>query len=220
MSPTPCLCLLLPTLSIAAIVTPTTFFPSLPILLTDGTVICQDAQTSDWWKLTPDAFGNYVTGTWIQIASMPAGYGPLYYASAVLADGRVVVLGGEYNVGSGGTPVDSKLGAIYDPVANTWTRLAGPDGWSKIGDASCAVLPDGRFLLANQFGRNGAIMDPTTLTWTALSFTGKADDSSEEGWTMLQDGTILTVDCQNGTGAERYDPKTDTWSSAGSTGRA
>ena len=71
----------------------TNFNATLPILLTDGTVICQDTQTSDWWKLTPDAFGSYVNGTWTQIASMPAGYGPLYYASAVLADTLDIALG-------------------------------------------------------------------------------------------------------------------------------
>ncbi|MCW3054467.1 MAG: repeat domain protein [Chthonomonadales bacterium] len=195
----------------------TTFFPLHQMLLTDGTVMVHDSQTSDWWKLTPDSAGSYVNGAWTQIASLPDGYAPLYYASAVLADGRVVVFGGEYNNG-GSTPEDVNLGAIYDPVADTWTPLDGPDGWEGIGDASCVVLPDGRFLMADLFTSDGAVLDPTTLTWTQLSFTGKADQNSEETWTLLPDGTILTVDCQNGTHAERYDPLTDTWTSAGSTG--
>jgi hypothetical protein len=38
----------------------------------------------------PDIHGSYVNGTWSPIASMPAGYGPLYFGSAVLPDGRVV----------------------------------------------------------------------------------------------------------------------------------
>jgi len=218
-----CLLLLCPGLShgqtwqsISTTINGTTFFPSLPILLTDGTVMVQDSQTSDWWKLTPDSSGSYVNGAWTQIASLPDGYAPLYYASAVLADGRVVILGGEYNDG-GSTPEDVNLGAIYDPVADTWTPIDGP-GWDSIGDASCTLLPDGRFLLANLFGTDGAVLDPTTMTWTQLSFTGKADQNAEETWTLLPDGTILTVDCQNGTHAERYDPLTDTWTSAGSTG--
>ena len=89
-----CLLLLCPGLShgqtwqsISTTINGTTFFPSLPILLTDGTVMVQNNQTSDWWKLTPDSSGSYVNGTWKQIASMPDGYAPLYYASAVLADG-------------------------------------------------------------------------------------------------------------------------------------
>lgn len=193
-----------------------TFFPCVSLLLTDGSVIMQDAQSSRWWKLTPDSSGSYVNGAFTQIASMPSNYGPLYYASAVLADGRVVALGGEYNLG-GSTAADTNLGAIYNPVTNVWSALAGPPGWANIGDASCTVLADGTFLLANQFGSNGAVMNPTTLAWTNRTFTGKADPNSEEGWTLLQDGTILTVDCQNGTHAEKYNTLTNTWSSAGST---
>ena len=196
----------------------TNFSTGLPILLTDGTVICQDEDASDWWKLTPDNTGSYANGTWSQIASMPvidgAPYAPLYYGSAVLADGRVVVFGGEYN--GGNNAVDSNLGAIYDPVANTWTAVNGP-GWPNIGDAPSSVLPNGRFLLGDPFGTDAAILDPATLLWTSASTTGKADVNSEEGWTLLPDGTILTIDTEDGTNSERFNPTTSVWSSAGST---
>ena len=65
--------------------------PNNPLLLTDGTVILADAGCQDRWKLTPDEFGSYVNGTWTQLASLPDGYSPLYYASAVLPDGRVII---------------------------------------------------------------------------------------------------------------------------------
>src|ERR1700689_5471666 len=65
--------------------------------MTDGTVIFQGNSQSDWWKLTPDIKGSYLNGTWSQVASLPSGYVPLYFASAVLADGRLVIVGGEYN---------------------------------------------------------------------------------------------------------------------------
>src|SRR3954466_15585350 len=68
-----------------------------PLLLTDGTVIAHNTCAPDWWRLTPDNQGSYVNGTWSPIASMPSDYGPLYFASAVLPDGRVIVEGGEYN---------------------------------------------------------------------------------------------------------------------------
>src|SRR5271165_1253289 len=32
--------------------------------LTDGTVMVQGNNYSDWWKLTPDITGSYVNGTW------------------------------------------------------------------------------------------------------------------------------------------------------------
>src|ERR1700745_861061 len=86
------------------------FNPGVMLLLTDGTVImhsepnCLTWSTTDYssgYKLTPDSSGSHVDGTWTQIASLPSGYAPLYFGSAVLPDGRVVVEGGEYNCDSG-----------------------------------------------------------------------------------------------------------------------
>jgi hypothetical protein len=98
---------------------------SAPLLLTDGTVILHNQSTPDWYRLTPDSTGSYLNGTWSQIASLPSGYAPLYFASAVLPDGRVMMNGGEYNFG---TPVWSTLGAIYDPTADAWTSVSPPSG--------------------------------------------------------------------------------------------
>src|SRR3984885_16224971 len=69
--------------------------------MTDGTGIAQGGGDSDFWKLTPDNKGSYVNGTWTQIASLPSGYSPLYHSSAVLPDGRVIIMGGGYNVVGG-----------------------------------------------------------------------------------------------------------------------
>src|SRR5664279_766408 len=101
----------------------------VPLLLTDGSVMVHQADTSAWWKLVPNVSGDYVHGTWTQLASLLAGYGPLYYASAVLADGRVFVMGGEYNFG---VAVWSSRGAIYDPTTDVWTEIAPPSGWLQI----------------------------------------------------------------------------------------
>src|SRR4051794_26298271 len=79
------------------LVNPPPFAASNPLLLTDGTVIAHNACAVDWWRLKPDSHGSYVNGTWSRIASLPDGYGPLYFSSAVLPDGRVIVEGGEYN---------------------------------------------------------------------------------------------------------------------------
>src|SRR5690242_19174795 len=69
------------------------------MLLTDGRVLAQGWNFSDWWTLTPDITGSYVNGTWQQVASLPPPYAPLYQAEAVMIDGRVVIQGGEYNNG-------------------------------------------------------------------------------------------------------------------------
>ncbi len=199
--------------------TPDTIAAGFAILLTDGSVMVQDLNTfgHDWWKLTPDATGHYLNGTWTQLASMPGDYAPLYFASGVLPDGRVIVMGGEYQAF---VPTWSNQGAIYDPRTNTWATVNPPAGWDTIGDAQSAVLADGRFVLANCCTTEMAILDPVTLTWTATG-TGKADFfHDEEGWTLLPNGDLLTVDTNNITDlthSELFHPKTGQWTSAGST---
>jgi hypothetical protein len=193
--------------------------PGNPILLTDGTVLVQDNGCQDWWKLTPDAFGSYVNGTWTQIASTPSGYSPLYHSSAVLPDGRVIIEGGEYNFLQA---VWTNKGAIYDPIANTWTMINPPNGWSTIGDAQGIVLSNGTFMQANCCTTQAALFDPATLTWIPTG-TGKFDVHDEEGWTLLPNREVLTVDAYvfqydaSGMNSELYNPASGSWFSAGNT---
>jgi len=112
------------------------------LLLTDGSVLVH-AEASDsrnWYRLTPDVNGSYVNGTWTQVASLPAGYAPLYFSSAVLPDGRVIIEGGEHNNLSAAW---TNKGAIYDPVPKAWTPVAPPPGWRDIGDAPGTLLATG-----------------------------------------------------------------------------
>jgi len=168
------------------------------LLLTDGTVMCQNSGTSHWWKLTPDINGSYVNGTWSALADGPNA--PLYFASAVLRDGRVFVAGGEYN---NGVTAELLAAEIYNPVTNTWTALPTPPGWTAIGDASSCALPDGRVMLGYLFDSRCAIYDPVTNTWTAAANKNNAS-SSEETWTLLPDQTILTVNCPGHPGTQKY----------------
>jgi hypothetical protein len=186
----------------------------LSFLLTDGTVMFQGNSLSDWWKLTPDNTGSYVNGTWSQLASLPSGYVPDAFSSAVLADGRVVIVGGEYNLGNFAL---TNLGAIYDPKANTWTALNPPKGWKYIGDSPAAVLPNGKFLVGNKLTKQMRLLDPATLTWTTVSSKGKSDFNAEEGWTLMPDGSVLTFDVKNAPNSEIYSPTAKKWASAGST---
>src|SRR5579872_4311505 len=190
------------------------------LLLTDGTVMVQHQDIngghSEWYKLTPDINGSYVNGTWSQLASLSSNYGPAYFASAVLADGRMIIEGGEQNFTQ---YVWTNLGAIYDPLADTWTPMTPPAGWNNIGDASSVVLFNKKLMLANCCTAQQAILDPMTLTWTPTG-TGKADGDDEEGWTLRHSGKVLIVDAYttdfkpNGTNSKMYDPNTGAWSSA------
>jgi uncharacterized repeat protein (TIGR01451 family) len=186
------------------------------LLMTDATIMAHQFCSSNWYRLAPDNFGNYATGTWSQTAPMQGGYAPFAFSSAVLADGRLVVLGGEYNLActSGATAAETDLGSVYDPTTNTWTPLSPPSGWSHIGDASNVVLPDGRLLLASVFGTQNAVLDPMTLTWTSLN---AGPPPEEAGWTLLPDGSVLMPAVSTAPESYRYLSQTDTWVSAGDT---
>jgi len=182
--------------------------------LTDGNVMCQANGESDWYKLTPDNTGSYVNGTWTKLANLPAGYVPDAFASAMLPDGRLVITGGEY---LNGNFTLTNLGAIYDPKANVWTNLPAPSTWSYIGDSPSVVLPNGTFMVGNKLTKSMALLSAKTLTWTVLPGTGKSDFNAEEGWTLLPDGSVLTMDVKNAPNSERFVAGTKKWTSAGST---
>lgn len=189
------------------------FCASAMLLLTDGSVLCQQVNGRQWFKLTPDATGNYVNGTWSAVAS--ARDPRLYFASAVLRDGTVFVAGGEY---SGGATEDEIAGVEqYDPVTDSWMPLPSPIAtekmgmWSEVGDAPCCVLSDGRILLGSITDGQTAIFDPISQSWSGAA--NKLDgNSTEESWTLLVDGSVLAVDCSGSQrSAERYVPELDEW---------
>jgi hypothetical protein len=186
----------------------------IAFLMTDGTVIVQGNNDSDWAKLTPDNKGSYVNGTWKSIASLESGYAPDAFASAVLADGRLIIEGGEYN---NGQFAFTNLGEVYDPVTDKWTPQKPPRGWGFIGDSPSSMLPNGHFLLGSKFNKQIAELDPATLEWTNLRSTGKNDRNAEEGWTLMPDGSVLTYDVTKAPHSERYIYPKQEWVSAGST---
>lgn len=199
------------------------------LLLTDGSVMAHVLASPKWYRLIPDKSGSYANGNWVQTASMlndsnltatmngPT-YGPVFFGSAVLQDGTVIVYGGEYNVqySSNSASVDALEVQLYDPVTDTWTILPTPTGWTNIGDPASTVLADGRVLFGNPNNAAMALFDPQTQTYFFTS--AKNDNSSEETFTLLPTGDVVTAQCSNGTNAELYTPSTDTWLQMGSTG--
>ncbi len=204
------------------------FDPGTMLLASDGTVLVHveppSGGTSLWYKLTPNSKGSYIDGTWSQIASMPSAYNPLYFASAILPDGRMIVEGGEY---LGGTPTWTSRGAIYNPVTNKWDSVAPPVGWTNIGDAQSDVLANGTFMLAQAcqnclsatpiLSTADAFFNATGLNWTTVPGPGKNDPNDEEGWTLEPSGQILTVDTWLTPTTELFTPSALSWSFAGNT---
>ena len=202
---------------------PTFGTPGTLLLVSDGTVLVNSEPASggsaDWWKLTPASNGSYINGTWRQIPSMPTGYAPLYFASAVLPDGRMIVEGGEYIVGNA---VWTNEGAIYNPVTNKWASVAPPRGWLNIGDAASDVLANGTFMLqqpvqGNEIPVDDAWLNAKTMTWKVIPATGKNDPNDEEGWTLEPNGQVRTVDAWAPSQTQLFNPNTKTWSFAGAT---
>lgn len=203
--------------SLAAGWTPVQGIPSFPngpqteLLMTDGSVVVFDSCSSAVYKLTPNQSGSYVNGSWTQMPSLPNSYAPLYFASAVLADGKLIVQGGEYQECLG---AEQTAGAIYDPVANTWTSVTPPSGWSEMGDASSVILRNGTYMLGNCCYSTQALLDESNMTWTQIG-NGKQDPNSEEGWTLLPNGNVLSAEVIDAPAAQYYSPSANAWDSAG-----
>lgn len=198
---------------------PSGFLPGSMLIGLDGAVYIHQDNFATWYRLKPNKFGNYVKGSWTQLADMPSGYTPLYYASQVLSDGKMLVEGGEYNGGT--TGVWTSLGALYDPVHNTWTSVDPPVNWTRLGDTQSVLLPDGTFMMGNLQDTEDALFNESTLSWTVQPGTGKADRNDEEGYQLLHNGKVLTVnDLQalsnpSTPGSQVYTQSTGRWTDAG-----
>ena len=168
------------------------------LLLSDGTVMAQGYSNSTWYRLTPDAKGKYVNGTWSTLASMHDTR--LYFFAQLVKDGRVVLGGGEY--GTGGPKSE-----YYQPTSNSWTSIPGPGvDWS---DGVSSVLPNGNVMTAPVYGEPGTlIFDLLTSSWSpGPSNIGGQDEAA---WVTLPDSSILTID-PFGTNTERYIPSVNAW---------
>jgi hypothetical protein len=172
------------------------------ILLTDGTVMCQANEGSgSWLRLTPDNTGSYENGSWTSFDNAPQGtdgtvvngpcnpcaYQPTYFASAVLPDGKVVIMGGEYNTNSTGThPSWTPIGFLFDP-----TKPSGSQWSAQI------TQPTGYYVNSLAVTTSGA----------------KDDGNDEEGWTILPNGKVLVVDSTVQNRFQLYDPVAKSWNS-------
>jgi PKD repeat protein len=100
----------------------------------------------------------------------PATFGDLHCAGqSTLADGRIIVVGGQNGSPHDGTAITS----LFDPVTETWTR--GRDMHDLRWYATSTTLPDGRVLVSSGDAPDGTrstvpeVYDPPTNTWTQLT---------------------------------------------------
>ena len=183
------------------------------LLLSDGTVIGQEGEY--WSRLSPDAHGSYANGSWYAMPQSLMNTQRLYFGSAVLPNGSLFLVGGEYS-----TPAYTQnltnLSETFDPLTNTWGYNA-PFPQGNFGDNPVEVLPNGNVLAGYVFGPQTYIYDPSTDTWSNGPTKVNNDQSDEETWTRLPNGDILTYDIFSSISSgvfqgEIYNPNTNTWS--------
>ena len=190
------------------------------MLLTDGTVMAQEAGvTNVWYRLTPNSSGSYSSGTWSTTSIANMGTQRLYFASNVLANGNVFVMGGEYS-GSSGSENDNNTGQIYNTATNTWTNV-GTFPNSAFGDDPSTLLTSGNLLTGYIGGPQTYIYNVSTNSFSAT--TGNKpdnDQSDEEGFVKLPNNDVLDYEVFYNTGstpghAALYNPTTNTWTNTG-----
>ncbi|WP_437622967.1 Kelch repeat-containing protein [Sorangium sp. So ce1151] len=187
------------------------YIPRTPTLLPDGTVMVIDggSQRATSRALRFDA----ATGVWLPAASLHLQR--MTQTATALADGRVLVVGGDRTIDGGGERVE-----IYDPVADTWTEAAPMSARREYHTAT--LLPDGRVLVTGGLGgdsmvsASAEVYSPATDTWTPATSMRRA--RAYHTATLLLDGRVLVVGGDRrepANTAETYDPASDTWTSAG-----
>ncbi|WP_437521481.1 kelch repeat-containing protein [Sorangium sp. So ce726] len=153
-------------------------------------------------------------GVWTPAATS---IGPRLMARATitpLADGRLLVAGGDNIIDAGGEMVE-----IYDSVTNTWTQAAPMNVPRSL--ATATLLQDGRVLVAggdeDSPEVSAEIYDAATNTWTRVA--SMHWSRHQHAATRLLDGRVLVVGGRGGSSrsntemAEIYDPASDTWTS-------
>ena len=95
-------------------------------LLTDGSLLFQGGLLQDFYRFKPDSKGSYVNGTLFPTAALPPNYIPYATSGGVLPDGRVLLIGGEYELLSNNTLTFSFTNkmVIYDPNAEATTKVS------------------------------------------------------------------------------------------------
>jgi Kelch motif protein len=142
-------------------------------------------------------------------AAAPMNVARSKHVSVVLQDGRVLVAGG--TVAGGGA---TNAAEIYDPVANSWTSLAGGMAEGRSG-ATAGLLQDHRVFIAG--GDNAGVVGSTVEIFDpvagSFSFAGTlSSPRTQNAMAVLADGRVLIVGGSNGTvtlaSTDIFDPVT------------
>jgi len=175
--------------------------------LLDGRVMLVGGKTDDKFlvaTLVKSEIYDPATATWFETA--PMSEKRINHTTTLLADGRVLVVGGGKEDGPYLKTVE-----IYDPASDTWITVS-PMKLSR-SFHTATTLVDGRLLIVGGRGKRviAEIYDPISDTWTEAGQTTAA--RAEHSAVLLLDGRVLVT---GGLGSlnqsEIYDPETNEWS--------
>jgi len=184
--------------------------------LASGQAFVVGGTNSDGISFSSPKIWDPKTGTWIDSGLMATARSSP--ASALLNDGRVIVIGGEYR----NDPTDTYLATaeVFSPTTGKFAKT----GTLKVARraALAVTLADGRVLVAGGDTAKGAvadseIWDPTSGAWTAVGATpiwgGSILVPLADGGALLaggQDAAFKSIAT-----AYRFDPKTSKWAVTG-----
>jgi hypothetical protein len=152
-------------------------------------------------KPKPAEIYDPATGQWTRTGQMR--FNRFGHTATLLADGRVLVAGGQ-SLQGGQARADAE---VYDPNGDTWTAVDDMPT-ARLRHAAIA-LPDGSTIVAGGQTRDGELItsierfDPASRSWAAA---GSLEGFTSGAAALLCDGTVVFA---GGQLAQIYDPATE-----------
>src|SRR5262245_27782340 len=209
------------TWSMAAPMNDARFEDFIAVLLPGHRVLVAGGIGSDFLSLSSAETYDEATNTWTPTGSMNVARQEFAGNAVVLGDGRVLAFGGitdEF--------VPTATAEIYNPVSGVWT-LTGSMNIAR-ADHAAVRLHDGRVLVAGGDSseeeprfKSAEIFDPHTGQWSMTGDMTTGRSESEYAVVLLPDGRVLVPGGHTAfqtpvSSADLYDPRTGTWTAAGS----
>ena len=136
-----------------------------------------------------DCNGSDPAGEWREVASMHLARE--HFASQMLKDGRVLVVGAEYTGGPKAT--NTPRAEVYDPDGDNWTQIS-DDAFDWIqGDAASCMLADGCILYGSLSDKRTAIYDPSADKWIEAGTAHKTTPPTKNISSLKSRGSFLAT---------------------------